>query len=343
MRKGDNPASNQQLLDDPALHRLIIPLYIPQEEGYFEQAFPIFELSLRSALKTSSSNLTVSVVSNGSCEAVHQKLHQLQEQGLIDELIIVREGIGKVNSVFKAVRTARERLITIADADVLFDNGWEDAVLEVFEQVPKAGAVCPVPVFRKQFNLTANIWFKQLFSSKLKFSPVKNPEAMTLFAKSIGWPRLDHKYKDVIATLDMPNGNKAVVGCSHFVATYKREVFEQAPSEPSKYKIRGDSELLYTDLPVIKQGGYRLSTYDNYAFHMGNVLEAWMTDKFNGLSKGKSKDPLPDIKLLSGSPRWSLFGEKLFEFLLSKKPFKRWLLTKKGLNKEQLANFIGDK
>ena len=84
MRKGDNPASNQQLLDDPALHRLIIPLYIPQEEGYFEQAFPIFELSLRSALKTSSSNLTVSVVSNGSCEAVHQKLHQLQEQGLID-------------------------------------------------------------------------------------------------------------------------------------------------------------------------------------------------------------------------------------------------------------------
>jgi hypothetical protein len=46
---------------------------------------------------------------------------------------------------------------------------------------------------------------------------------MTRFANSIGWPWLDIKYKDVIATLKL-KWYYSCLGSSHFVATYKREV-----------------------------------------------------------------------------------------------------------------------
>src|SRR6218665_903844 len=201
MRKGKNLSKNVLLPKSDSHHRIIIPLYIPEEEGYYKDAFTIFTYFLNSVIKTSSSNLKISVISNGSSDRVNEKLLKLQKENLIHELIIEKENIGKINSIVKALRTAEERLITITDADVLFDNNWENEVLEVFKAFPKAGSVSPVPVFRTHFRLTSNIWFDHLFSSKLKFRPVKDPDAMTMFANSIGWPWLDIKYKDVIANL----------------------------------------------------------------------------------------------------------------------------------------------
>lgn len=336
MRVGNNPNNQQEIDKQVAFHRALIPLYIPNEEDeYFRDAFTIFTYCIKSLIKTSISPLKISVISNGSAASVNNKLLNMQQQGLIDELIIETEGIGKINSLLKALRTVEERLITITDADVLFENGWEEGVLEVFENVPRAGAVCPVPVFRKHYNLTSNIWLKYLFSKKLKFSPVKDPEAMTRFALSIGWPRLDQKYKEVIATLKMKNGKKAVVGCSHFVATYKREVFTEIPEGNSLFKIRGNSEYLYTDLPVLKKGGYRLSTYDNYAFHMGNKLEDWMTDSFEKLQTVDKTEDLPELPELRKPFIGPVFKEKVFGFLLSKAGMKKRFLKMKGLNKTQ--------
>ena len=342
MRVGNNP-NNEQIIDDnSAFHRVIIPVYIPSETDYFKDAWRVFEYCLFSLLKTSMSPLKVSVISNGCCESVNEKLFALQKKGHIDELVIEKEGIGKINSVLKAVRTANERLITITDADVLFDQGWEDAVLDVFTNFPKAGSVCPTPVFRKHFNLTGNIWMKYLFSKKLRFRPVEDPEAMTRFAKSIGWPWLDDKFKDVYATLELKNGAKAMVGCSHFVATYKREVFKEIPEGNTNFKIRGDSELRYTDLPVLKRGGYRFSTTKNYAFHMGNIPEDWMIDKFDGLKAVEKLEDRPELHFLKKPTFGGMLSEKLFKFVISFSVAKKKVLRMKGLTKKQVSDFIGE-
>ena len=343
MRVGNNPSNEELVAEDVASHRVIIPVYIPHEDDYFKDAFQIFEYCLFSILKTSFTPLKISVVSNGSSDQVNEKLLQLQKKGHIHELIIETEGIGKINSILKALRTADERLITITDADVLFDDGWEKAIIEVFKAFPKAGSVCPVPVFRKHFHLTSNVWYRYLFSNKLKFLPVVNPEAMTKFANSIGWPWLDLKYKDVIATLKGQNGVSAVVGCAHFVATYKREVFTEIPKGNSKFKIRGNSEYLYSDLPVIKKGGYRLTTCDNYAFHMGNILEDWMTHKFDKLNDVKKTDEPFSFKSLKKPLINPMLFEKSFKFLLSIGVFKRALLKMKGLTKQQVKDYTGQK
>lgn len=339
MRKGKNPSRDIKLSLNDSNHRVIIPLYIPQEEGYYTDAFTIFSYCLNSARKTAYSHLKVSVISNGSCDEVNHKLLKLQQQGLIDELIIEKENIGKINSILKAIRTAEERLITITDADVLFDNGWEKAVVDVFEAFPKAGAVCPVPVFRKQLSMTLNIWFKYFFSNKLYFRPVENPDAMEKFAQSIGWTALEDRFKDSICSLEAKNGTIAVLGCSHFVATYKREVFNAIPSQNSLYKLGGNSEEQYLDLPVIKMGGYRLATNENYAFHLGNQIEPWMILKYNQLNKEEKYNKDFNFRKLAKSPINYWITSKLFMQLFYNKQFYNYMLRRQGLTKEQLNSF----
>lgn len=341
MRKGQNISKESKLTLRASNHRVIIPLYIPTQEEYYKESFEIFRMCLESLQKTSYSLLKISVVSNGSCDAVNSKLLALQQQELIDELIIESEAIGKINSILKALRTVEERFVTITDGDVLFMNHWEDKILETFDAFPKAGVVSPVPVFRTHFRLTSNIWVRFLFNKRLYFRVVKNQNALTKFANSIGWPRLDNKWKDTILTLQGENDVLAVVGCSHFVGTYKREVFKYLPKVNSNYKLGGDSELLYTDLPVVKAGGYRLATYDNFAYHMGNTIEPWMLETYNALEKIEHKTLLKNnYDTLYKDNLLIKLACLLFEKALYFKPFKKYLLKNKGLTSKQIENFI---
>lgn len=345
MRTGINPTKGGKLIDkEECHHRIIIPVHIPHENDYFEDAYKIFEMCLASVLKTSVSKLKISVISNKCSDEINERLLQEYKKGTIDELIIEKEGIGKINSLLKAIRTVDERLITITDADVLFLNGWENAVVQVFNSFPNAGAVCPVPVFRKHFDLTSNIWIKNIFSKKIQFRPVKNPEALTLFAKSLGWEWLEKEFQDVIGTIKANNGTIAVLGCSHFVATYKKEVFDQLPKENSKYKIDGDSEFLYTDEPVLKMGGYRLATYDNYAYHLGNHYEDWMGKTFNELKiQEKTLQDYEKLPFLKKNVFKYFLNERIFKKILKNKKIHKKILTSKGLNKEQIFNFTEKK
>lgn len=345
MRAGVNPTKGGKLIDrEECHHRIVIPVHIPNEEGYFKDAYKIFELCLFSAIKTAVSKVKVSVISNKCSDEINARLLQLYKDKHINELIIEEEGIGKINSILKAIRTVEERLITISDADVLFLNGWEEGVVEVFNSFPKAGAVCPVPVYRKHFDLTRNIWFNYFFSDKIRFLPVKNPVALEQFAKSIGWEFLEKEWKDVIGTLKSKNGTIAVLGCSHFVATYKKEVFDELPKGNSIYKVDGDSEFLFTDQPVLKMGGYRLATFDNHAYHVGNVHESWVDVEFAKL-KDVPKSVIDYSYLNKLKPsKWNYFlSDKLMKKLFKNNFILRRTLSKKGLTKEQIFNFLDKK
>lgn len=345
MRKGVNPTKGGKLVvKEPCHHRIIIPVHIPHENDYFKDAYKIFELCLFSILKTAKSKVKVSIISNKSSHEINQRLLKFCDANDIDELIIEKEGIGKINSLLKAIRTVEERLITITDADVLFLNNWENEVVNVFEAFPKAGAVCPVPVYRKHMDLTANIWSKYLFSNRLKFQNVKDVNALEMFAKSIGWTHLPEEFGDSIGTLQSKKGKTAVLGCSHFVATYKREVFDALPKENSAFLIDGDSEFLYMDKPVVLMGGYRLSTYTNNAYHLGNVFEPWMQDAFKNLKEEKQTiiDYSKLSKLKYSKLKYVLTG-KIFKRLVKQKGILRFVLRKKGLTKTQVFNYVDRK
>ncbi|GAL61484.1 hypothetical protein JCM19300_4430 [Algibacter lectus] len=266
---------------------------------------------------------------------------QLYKDQDIDELIIEKEGIGKINSLLKALRTVEERLVTITDADVLFLDHWEDEVVSVFKSFPKAGAVCPVPLYRKHLDLTANIWSKYLFSNKLKFRAVKDVDALENFVKSIGWTHLPEEFGDSIGTLTAKDNTVAVLGCSHFVATYKSEVFKALPEDNSAYLIDGDSEFLYMDKPVVLVDGYRLSTYTNNAYHLGNVFEPWMQDNFDALKAREQKyNDYSSLKTLKKNTIKYILAHKIFKNVIKFRPILRFILKQKGLNKKQVANYV---
>ena len=339
MRKGKNDSKDVYLKLKKAYHRIIIPLHIPDQKEYYAQSYEIFEMCLASIHKTTINTVAISVICNNCSKEVNNRVFNLFHNGQIDEFIVVHEGIGKINAILKSLRCSQERLITITDADVLFLNGWEKEVIQTFEAFPKAGVVSPVPIFRRHNNLTHNIWFDYLLSKKLRFTKVKNPEAMTRFANSIGWPWLDEKYKDLILTLSGKNNKKAVVGSPHFVGTYKREVFLALPSDNSNFQLGGDSELKYTDEPVVKCGGYRLATERNYGYHMGNTLEDWVLDEYKKLEFEPKRELQPNLKILN--PSWIDYTlkSKLFQKLFTFRPILIAFLRLKGVPKNKIKHF----
>ncbi|WP_396601590.1 glycosyltransferase [Algibacter sp. R77976] len=339
MRKGAN-TSKEELIEDSSInHRVIIPLYIPVEEGYYKDAFSIFTMCLNSIQNTSIYNLKITVVSDGCCDSVNSRLYELFQKNAINELIIEKDNIGKINAILKGLRTVNEQFVTITDADILFLKEWDNQVFKVFSVFEKAAVVSPIPVFRKQLSYTANIWLDYLFSKDLKFREVKNPKALEIFAKSLGWPYLEDKYKDLILTLKK-NNFIAVVSAAHCVATYKTKYLKNIPKENSIYKLGGHSEGDYLDSPPYQLDGYRLSTYNNYAYHLGNEKEDWATSVYNAQVKVIDKKDLQAFEILE--PEFKpikLFLTKVFLGLLKYRKTYDLLLLKKGLPKQKLMNF----
>ncbi len=341
MRIGEN-ISRDKLLDKPCYnHRVIIPLFIPEEKGYYKDAFSIFEMCLKSIYKTANSNIAISVISNGSSKSIVNKLLGFYQEGLINELICETDNIGKVNSILKTLRTCEERYVTITDADVLFLNNWEYEIMKVFKAFPKASAVSPMPVFRTQNHYTSNIIFDYFFSNKIKFSKVKNPDALTKFAKSIGWEWLDEKWKDVIMTINAPNSKqKAIVGCNHCIVTYKKEVFKSLPSYNSRYKLGGNSEGVYLDKPSMYYDGYRLSTYNNYAYHLGNTIEPWMLETYSKLKESNKNIVAFNSAVLKKSKFKYFLKHVIFKKLIAKKKIRKSFYLSKGLDVNKINDFI---
>jgi hypothetical protein len=281
------------------------------------------------------------VISDNCCVSVNGKLQQLFQENSIDELILEKENIGKINAILKVLRTSEETYITIADADVLFLNHWDKEVFAIFNKFPKAAAVSPTPIFRNQMNFTANIWIDYLFSDKLKFRNVKNPMALEKFAQSLGWNSLEPRFKDVIMTLESQDKSTiAVVGATHFVATYNTTFLKNLPKENSVFKLGGNSEGLYLDKPPFDLDGYRLTTYDNFAYHMGNTLENGMELHFNSLDSIERRQDIKEYESSKPSRNFiKIAFVRLFLKIISNRKFYNYLLVKKGLSKEKLKRF----
>ncbi|MGG7033612.1 MAG: glycosyltransferase family A protein [Flavobacterium sp.] len=339
MRVGFNPNKDNKTSTPIFFHQVIIPVYIPNHEGYFRNAFEILNLSLTSLIKTSHDKTYITIVNNGGCLDVIEYLDQLLKDGKIHELIHT-QNIGKLNAILKGISGNNFPFITVSDTDVLFLNDWQSETYNVFEKFPKTGAVCPTPSSRSLRTYTSNIYWDLFFSEKLKIAEVVNPNALANFAVSVGNADFYNSIQLSKNLIVSDNKNKAVVGAGHFVTTYRGEVFSDFRNRYSSHKMGGGSESEFLDIPVIKAGLWRLSTADNYAYHMGNVVEPWMQEEVLKLSDLKS---VVTFKLhpFKKQAFWGNFiKNKLFaKFILNKKIMKLFLIWK-GLSKQEAENYL---
>lgn len=274
MRVGLNPNKDLTLETSSYVHQVVIPVYIPNKEGYFKDSFKILKICLESLFNTVHDKTFITIVNNGSCHEVIDYLDELYSENKIHELIHT-ENIGKLNAIIKGLVGNTIELVTISDADVLFLPDWQWETTRIFKEVPKAGMVGIVPQFKMYEAYCGNVIFENLFNKKLKFLPVKNPDALKAFYKSIGWKSdYNQDYLKYNLGIEINSNLNVLIGSGHFIATYKKDIFQEITSYIG-YKLGGVSETYLDKAPLLKNY-WRLTTYDNYAFHMGNVFENWM-------------------------------------------------------------------
>ncbi|MEZ4858024.1 MAG: glycosyltransferase family A protein [Flavobacteriaceae bacterium] len=298
MRIGANPLRNKKVKTN-FYHRIIVPIFVPNlDDPYFENGLEVTQLCLQSLHKTRHSKSFLTVVNNGSCKEVTHFLQQMYLEGKIDQLVHFKENIGKIDAMIPIAREAQEPLITLTDGDVLFKEGWIQAVENVFLNFPKAGMVSPVPNPTFYRIYSENTLFDAFCKGLLKFKSVCQPEDLLAFAKSIGsetmYKKKSRLYKQLIVE---QKGRQAVVGCGHFVATLRKEVFLKAPKSLSNMAYASAADRDYIDIPNDKAGFWRLATTNCYAYHIGNIPEPWMKSfEANLVSQNKTLDSIPKVK-----------------------------------------------
>lgn len=312
MRVGFNPNKDQVLPKSDYNHQVIVPVYIPHQNDYFKDSFQILQWCLESLFKTCHAKTYFTVVNNGSCEEVRLYLNELFQKNMIQE-VIHTTAIGKLNAILKGLTGHQFPLITITDADVLFLNDWQKATYEVFESFPRTGVVCPVPITKLVRYLTANIILDCLFSKTIKTVAVKNAKAMKAFAISVGNEQMFSERELAYCLVVEKTTTKALIGAGHFVSTYRGEIFNHIKDRSINYLL-GTGEGFILDNPAYEQGFWRLSTYDNYAYHMGNTEENWMQEKLNSIFDNDKMQET--VKLVTMKIKRNTILNKVFEKII---------------------------
>lgn len=323
MRVGVNPQKQHKKIDLETHHRVILVVYIPNEEGFYNKSFDVFKLSLDSLIATVNNNCAITVVNNGSYEKVTVLLNRYFEDNKIDTLINHRNNIGKIDALIGAARGSRETVITYTDSDILFVKGWQENVEKVFSAFGNVGSVSPIPVRYNLFYGTSSALLQILLKKvKIKFEAIpENFISYNRYLMSINWEEdvSDKKKWPIINK----NGCNAIIGSGHQVLTVSRDIlFKEVPTNPSLILVGGDSEYKYVDEPIDKSGKLRLSTYNNYAYHMGNLVEQWMLDVYQ---ENLNKKVNVDFKFQ--------FNKKQSNSIISKCNQKIYLLRKKIVKK----------
>jgi len=341
MRVGVNPAKKDFVDVDDVYHRIIIPVYIPNLKGYFNESLEVLKLCLDSLNSTIHLKTKLSIASNGCCKEVNEFLKKEFLSNNIDELYLIKKGIGKINSIYKVLNSVKEPIVTITDADVLFSTGWQEAIEKIFVDYPKSGMVSPFSNTKGFRQLTANIYFDNLLNNNIKVAKVNNPEALTHFEKSIdnqGFYKKIHKEKCII--YHQEGKSKAIIGAGHFVASYKRDVFDLYKYQSNLKKL-SSGEQKFLDTPPISKGLWKLSTYRNYVYHMGNTQTQMYKDILNKNINGVSNKALQKVNVnITANRILYIIKNKFFaRFIFSDVVFKL-LLRKIGFTKKESNNYI---
>lgn len=316
-----NPQKKEKKIELQFQHRLIILVYLPQKEGYYKNIFDVFKLCLESAITTINSSCAITVVNNASCKEVVDFINDKYQNNEINAVIHHNENIGKMDAIVGAARASREPLITISDVDILFKFGWQQEVEKNFNFFKNVGSVSPIAV-KSTYRYANSSTLAKIITKKLKFvleAIPENVEDYNLYLKSLNWDK-ECKKEELWPIVESKN-HKAILGSAHQILTINREIFfENVPKKPSLTLIGQNSVYNYCDGPIDFSGGLRLSTFNNYAYHMGNNVEEWMTNvqKSNVLKSKNLEKSIVNLSLNFKPKRNNSFVFKYKEKLVVK-------------------------
>jgi glycosyltransferase involved in cell wall biosynthesis len=308
MRKGANPAKQGLLAYQPKRLGIALLTYIPNQEGYFEQALEILKIQIASIHHSTLEEFDLWIFDNGSCQPVLDDLHGLQEDGWIDFLIISKHNVGKTGALNVLLGGMPNEWICYSDSDVLFREGWFEHTCAIFQAFPGTGLVTAQPCFYDVLRGEGKAHLVQLNDPGFLLEEVL-PEVQILqeYIDSINLPK-DQWAKmyetPVTVVAEKNNGVKAVLGATHMQFLMPREVARLVLPLPSKMGLSREEDYLL-DKRVDDAGLMHLSTLQPYVYHMGNVLDE--KTRMEAIKTGLvNLDLPPKEKKLRREARWQL-------------------------------------
>ncbi|MFZ2904627.1 MAG: glycosyltransferase family 2 protein [Cyclobacteriaceae bacterium] len=285
MRTEGNPIKqNPALKGGYKRHRIIMPVYIPNHEGYYKDAFAIFELCLQSLIDTTDrAHVNISIINNASVPEVDELVKGKLATGEVDQYVYNQVNRGKADAIVGLAKASYEPFITIADADVLFGSNWLYEIEKVIYDFPLAGAVSPFPAPNLKFTFTSSVWISNFFT--IKRAKVVSDHDLLKFEESLGISGF-FKQEDIKQQYYLKGKlTKAIVGSGHFVCTYRRDIFCFLDFKPTKMGLKGGLKII--DENVDRLAFWRLSVLAPKVYHMGNVLNSKSIELFLSVETGE--------------------------------------------------------
>lgn len=316
MRIGVNPEKHKSLLHHHYFHRVILVVHIPNlEEAYYKNAFEVLQTTLNSLISTIHLKSTAITVINNNCiTEVSDYLSNLLVNNNIEKLVVYNTNQGKAYPLSTELKGVVEPYVTISDADVFFMNNWESEVFKIFNNFSKVGVVSPLPCPVNYKNVNTSYLVSQFFNIKLGkvvadvdfnlFKEGVNPPDKFFIGKKWSWKEKQYYLNK--------NNITAILGATHFVATFDSNVFKDIPLQKPDYLFKNGDETKYIEKFINWKGYGRLSTQKTFAYHMGNTVEDWC--KRYDFSENKISERVIK-KPKYNKPLFFIFNQMLFKII----------------------------
>jgi glycosyltransferase involved in cell wall biosynthesis len=274
MRIGKNPSKHAVAARSSAPTTVALLVYVPFETGYFREGLDVLKLCLQSIYQNTTLPHDIFVFDNGSTKSVVDLLVAEHRSGRIQYLALAGANIGKAAALNFIIGATPGEFLAYTDGDAFLFPGWLEAHMQILETFPDVGIVNGLPA-RHLMN-----WATESTVSIATDHPDIGIESGKLIPeetlKSIceGTGRsFDEYLKETHEVDDLRltcRGVQAFVGAHHFQFLARKSTLLKVGPVPVSSAL-GTSELEF-DQMMDKRGYLRLSTAEQYVFHLGNTL-----------------------------------------------------------------------
>ena len=303
-RIGMNPSRSKTLDYTPARVTVAVMTYLPNQVGYFQHRFDVTRLTIESILANTSKPYDLLVLDNGSCPEMVEYLVSLNRAGKIDQLILSKHNMGKLNALYRIMQAAPGEIIAYTDDDVFFLPGWLEAHLEIIDTFPNVGAVTGFYI-RQRVNMSSD--------STLKFAENGADATRRGLLMPRKWEeeymdnsgRTEARYQEEVAGIEdiivKYKGLEAWVSAHHFqVVTPKAvivPILEEMLTQGWSDQLMG--RMVEMDDRMDAKGYLRFCTLEQTVMLMGNAINkeiAQVAEKY-GLNAAEVDQPTAVPKL----------------------------------------------
>ena len=252
-------------------------VYIPSLDGYWKNSFDVLKLFFQSLKENTSQSYDLMVLDNGSCKKIIDYLIRLRNDGIIQYLILSYKNLKKLGALNYLLRSAPGEIISYADSDVFFLEGWLDESLKIISTYPEAAKVTAIPIVGGDTTKISNTFYLAALEDRsinVSTGILVKDDYVKAHATSIGKSINNFVPSDRIDTLLERENVRAFLSTADFQFTIVKSALSKIlPLELTNEEDYYDpiySPILENKLD--EEGWWQLSSSKYLIHHMGNTV-----------------------------------------------------------------------